>query len=140
VCITALLRCMSQTASLGDFRGSCVIRSGYDDDVLFEAVNEPPTWTIGVLERLDIDHADDREVMALSIIHVQEVYATRVFTAALINALNAGGWPELQRVHTHGQRNGSGSRFLQLKQVCDARDISLSTGAAAFGDCTCYNE
>jgi hypothetical protein len=117
-----------------------VIRSGYGDDDLFEAVNEAPPWTIGVLERLYIDHADDREVMALSIIHVQEIYATRVFTIGLINALNLGGWPELQRVRTHSQGNGSGSLFLQLKQACDARGISLSTGAMPYGNCNCHNE
>lgn len=117
-----------------------VIRSGYEDDVLFEAMDEPPAWAIDVLERLVIDHADDREVMALSIIHVQEIYATRVFTTSLINALNAGGWPELQRVHTHCQGNGSGSLFLQLEQACDARGISLSTDAAPYGNCDCHKE
>ena len=117
-----------------------VIRSGYEDDVLFEAINEPPVWTIDVLERLVIDHADEREVMALSIIHVQEIYATRVFTTALINALNAGGWPELQRVHTHSQGNGSGSLFLQLEQACDARGISLLTDAVPYGNCDCHRE
>ena len=75
----------------GQLQRLSVIRSGYGDDPLFDAVNQPPTWTIGVLKRLDIDHADDREVKALSIIHAQEVYATRCFTIDLIDALNAGG-------------------------------------------------
>ena len=113
-----------------------VIRSGYNDDVLFEAMNKPPTWTIGVLKRLDIDHADEWEVKALSIIHVQEIHATRVFTIALINALNAGGWPGLRTVHTLS--NVPGLLFLRLKQACDARRISLSTDAVPHGDCDCH--
>jgi len=117
-----------------------IIRCGYGDDALFEAVNEPPVWAIGVLKRLDIDHADDREVKALSIIHVQEIYATRVFTTGLIDALNSGGWPGLQRVYTYSQGNGSGSQILQLKQACDARGISLLTGAVPYGNCSCHNE
>ena len=60
----------------GQLQKSGTILSGYYDDTLFEAASEPPTWTISVLERLDVDHADGQEVMALSNIHVQEVYAT----------------------------------------------------------------
>ena len=115
-----------------------VINSGYDDDVLFEAMNEPPTWTIGVLERLDIDHANDREVKALSIIHVQEIYVTRVPAIAFINALDAGGWPELQTVHILSQGNSPGPLFLRLKEACDARCISLSTDAVPHGNCDCH--
>lgn len=57
----------------GQLKNLSVIRSGYDDRRLFEAVSPPPTWTIDVLERLVIDHADHQEVKALSIIHAQEV-------------------------------------------------------------------
>ena len=115
-----------------------VIRSGYDDDALFEAVSEPPTWTINVLKRLDVDHADAREVMAISIIHVQEVYATRCFITALTDALNAGGWPELQTVHTHPQENSSEALFFGLRQACEARSINLLTDAVPFGNCNCH--
>ena len=123
----------------GQLQRLSVIRSGYDDDALFEAVSEPPTWTISVLERLDIDHANEREVVALSTIHVQEVYVTRCFTTALINALNAGGWPELQTVHIHPQENGSEALFLGLRQVCEARSINLLTDAVPYGNCNCHN-
>jgi hypothetical protein len=114
-----------------------VIRSGYDDHDLFEAVNDPPSWSIDTLERLDIDHADDREIMALSIVHVKTVYATRVFTSDLIDALNAGGWPELQTLHT---QSPSSLLFLELQQACDARSISLSTDAVPHGTCGCHVE
>jgi len=117
-----------------------VIRCGYDDHVLFEAVNQSPRWTIGVLERLDIDHADHQEMMALSTIHVQEVYATRIFTIALTNALNTGGWPGLQKLHTQPQGDGPSLQFSDLKRICDAREISLSTDAVPYGNCNCHNE
>ena len=117
-----------------------VIRCGYNDDDLFVAAGQSPAWNIGVLKRLDIDHADHREVMALSIIHVQEVFATRVYTSALINALNAGGWPELQVLHTQPQGDGLDPQFVGLKQVCDAREISLLTDAEPYGDCNCHHE
>ncbi len=117
-----------------------IIRSGYDDDAWFEAVTGPPTWTIGVLERLDVDHADEREVTALSIIHAQEVYATRCFTTALIDALNGGGWPELHTLHTHSRGSGSEALLLGLRQACDARTINLLTDAVPYGNCNCHNE
>lgn len=115
-----------------------VIRCGYDDNGLFQAVNQPPTPTIDDLKRLDIDHADLQEVMALSTIHVQDVYATRVFTIALINALDAGGWPGLRTLHS--QENCSGPLFLELRRACDAREINLSTDAVPYGKCTCHDE
>jgi len=124
----------------GQLQRLSVIRSGYDDRDLFEAVNPPPRWTIGVLERLDIDHADHQEVMALSIIHVQEVYATRVFTHTIINALNAGGWPGIRTLHTLPLGDGSGPQFLELKRACDAREINLMTDAMPYNNCNCHSE
>ena len=117
-----------------------VIRSGYGDRRLFEAANQPPPWTIDVLERLDIDHADHQEVMALSIVHAQDVYATRVYTSAIINALNAGGWPGIRTLHTPPPGDGSGPQFLELKRACDAREISLLTDATPSSNCNCHNE
>ena len=124
----------------GQLKNLSVIRSGYDDRRFFEAVSPPPTWTIDVLERLVIDHADHQEVKALSIIHAQEVYATKVFTSAIIEALNAGGWPGLRTLHTLPQGDGSGPQFLSLKQACDAREISLSTDARPYSKCNCHNQ
>lgn len=124
----------------GQLQSLGVIRSGYGDDALFDAVNQLPTWTIDVLKRLDIDHADDREVKALSTIHAKEVYATRCFTIDLIDALNAGGWPELRTLHIHSQANGPEALFLRLNQACDARGINLLTEAVPYGNCDCHNE
>ena len=124
----------------GQLKNLSVIRSGYEDLGLSEAVSQPPTWTINVLERLVIDHADHQEIKALSIIHAQEVYATRVFTSAIIEALNAGGWPGMRTLHTLPQGDGSGPQFLSLKQACDAREISLSTDARPYSNCNCHNQ
>jgi len=124
----------------GQLQRLSVIRSGYDDQGLFGVTNTPPRWTIGVLERLNIDHASNQEVMALSTIQVKAVFATRVFTIALINALNSGGWLGLQAVHTHSQGNDSNSLFLELDQACNARGVILSTDAEPYGNCNCHNE
>jgi hypothetical protein len=124
----------------GRLKKLSVIRSGYDDHVRFAAVNQPRPWTIGILERLDIDHADHSEVTALSTIHVQEVYATRVYTSALISALNGGGWPGLRKLHTHPQGSGAGPLLLALKGACDRRTIGLETDAKPYGNCDCHDE
>ena len=122
----------------GQLQRLSVIGCGYDR-VWLEAITTPPKWTIGVLERLDIDHADRWEVMALSVIHVKEVYATRCFTTALIDALDAGGWPELQEVHTSFDVNGSEALLLELRRVFDHRRIILLIDAVPYGLCHCLD-
>lgn len=124
----------------GQLKRLSIVRSGYDDRGLFEAVKQPPTWTINVLERLDIDHADRQEVIALSTIHAKEVYATRVFLSAIIEALKAGGWPKMRTLHTMPQGDGSGPLLLELKRVCDDREICLLTDAVPFSKCNCHDE
>jgi hypothetical protein len=127
----------------GNLKWLSVINSGYDDPaVLEEFAAKPPAWRIGVLERLDVDHAASWEVATLSAIHVKELIMTRVFRRAVIEALDAGGWPELKilRVPFPRQEDDSDDPLSGLKQACENRKIKLEIGAEPHGTCHCHDD
>src|SRR5258706_5216211 len=83
--------------AFGNLKRLSVINSGCEDPQIIQGiVSYIPNWQIGVLDRLDLDHATDWEVAALSAIHVKEMNMTRVHRKAITEALDMGGWPEVK--------------------------------------------
>jgi hypothetical protein len=125
----------------GNLKRLSVINSGYEDpQTTQDFISKPTRWQITVLERLDIDHAADWEVAALSTIHVKEVNMTRVFRQAIIEALDRGGWTGLKVLRVRRLGDESVRRFAELKRACEIREIPLETGAEPYGICHCHDE
>jgi hypothetical protein len=125
----------------GSLKWLSVINSGYEDPQITQSlVANPPTWQIGVLDRLDLDHAADWEVAALKAIHVKEVNMTRVFHRAITEALNTGGWPELKDLRIYRLGDESVPWVAGLKGACEIRNVLLEIGAVPYGTCHCHDE
>ena len=125
----------------GNLKWLSVINSGYEDpQTIQDLMYKPPTWQVGVLDRLDVDHASDWEVAALSTIHVMKLNITRVFRRAIIEALDKGGWPELKALCVHRFGDESAPWFTELKRACEVRNILLEMGAEPYGSCHCHDE
>ena len=125
----------------GSLKWLSVINSGYEDPHITQSfVSSPPIWQIGVLDRLDLDHAANWEVTALSVIHVKELNMTRVFRKAIIEALDAGGWPEVKVLRVHRLGDESVPQVPELKRACETRNVLLETGAVPYGACHCHDE
>lgn len=125
----------------GNLKWLSIINSGYEDPQMTQGlIGNPPTWRVEVLDRLDVDHASDLEVAALSMIHVKEVNITRVFRQAIIDALYTGGWPELKVVRVHHLADESAPWFAGMKRACETRNTLLEIGAVPYGSCHCHDE
>lgn len=125
----------------GSLKWLSVINSGYEDPQIIQSfVSGPPNWQIGVLDRLDLDHAADWEVAALSVIHVKELNMTRAFRKAIIEALDAGGWPELKVLRVHSLGDESVPQVPELRRACETRNVLLEIGAVPYGTCHCHDE
>ena len=125
----------------GNLAWLSVINSGDEDPQMIQAlISKPPAWQVRVLDRLDVDHASDLEVTALSTIHVMKVNITRVFRRTIIEVLDKGGWPELKVLCVHRLGDETVPSFTELKRACETRNILLETGAEPYGSCHCHNE
>lgn len=125
----------------GNLKRLSVINSGYDDPQLTQSLaSYAPNWQIGVLDRLDLDHATDWEVAALSAIHVRELNMTRVHRKAITEALDTGGWPEVKVLHIHSSIDESVPGVPELKGACETRNVLLESGAVPYGTCHCHDE
>ena len=125
----------------GNLKRLSVINSGYEDPQITQSlVVNLPNWQIGVLDRLDLDHCDDREVAALSAIHVKELNTTRVFRKAIIEALDSGGWPEMKILRVNHLGDESVPGVSELKRACETRNVLLEVGAVPYGTCHCHDE
>jgi hypothetical protein len=122
----------------GHLKWLSVINSGSEDSQII--VSNPSNWQIGVLDRLDLDHAADWEVAVLSAIHVKELNMTRVFRRAITKALDTGGWPELKVLRVHRLGDESVPQVPELRRACETRNVLLEIGAVPYGTCHCHDE